>query len=76
MKQRPAPATRRGRTLCEDAFPPHFVRHAYTLAIRRSTRDAHRSVCDRDPVEYATCREHARAIAEAKWALNHAIDPA
>jgi len=76
MKQQTAPATRRGRTLCEDALPPNFVRHAYTLAIRRSARDAHRSVCDRDPAECATCREHARAIAEAKWALNHAIDPA
>jgi len=75
MKQQAAPATRRGRSLPDDAFPPEFVRHAYTLAIRRAARDAHRSVCDRDAVECATCQDHARAIADAKWALNHAKDP-
>jgi hypothetical protein len=75
MKQQAAPATRRGRGLPDDAFPPEFVRHAYTLAIRRAARDAHRSVCDRDAVECASCRDHAHGIADAKWALNHPSDP-
>jgi hypothetical protein len=67
---------RRGRDPSDDAFPPEFVRHAYTLAIRRAARDAHRGVCGRDTVECAMCQEHARAIADAKWALNHPSDPA
>ncbi|MBC5804991.1 MAG: hypothetical protein GIW96_02045 [Candidatus Eremiobacteraeota bacterium] len=75
MKQHAAPAAHRGRAVFEDAFPPKFVRYAYTLAIRRAARDAHRSACDWDAVECEICREHARAIADAKWVLNHAVDP-
>jgi len=30
--------------LPDDALPPEFVRRAYTLAIRRAARDAHRAV--------------------------------
>jgi len=74
MKQQAAPATRRGRALSDDYFPPEFVHHAFMLRIRRAARDAHRTVCDRDAVECDTCREHGAAIAEAKWALNHATD--
>ncbi len=72
MKRQAVPVTRRDRALPEDALSPEFVRRAYTLAIRRAARDAHRSVCNRDAVDCATCCEHAAAIAEAKWALNHA----
>jgi hypothetical protein len=72
MKHQTAPATRRGRPLPDDAFPAHFVRHAYMLAIRRAARDAHRSECDLDVVGCDICRERARAIAEAKRALNQA----
>jgi len=76
MKQQAAPATRRGRALSDDDLPPDFVRSACMLAIRRAARDAHRTVCNHDAVECDSCREHASAIAEAKWALNHATDPA
>ena len=76
MRRQAAPATRRGRAPFDDAFPPEFVRHAYPLAIRRAARDVHRGACDRDAVECAMCREHARAIADAKWALNHPNDTA
>lgn len=72
MKQQAAPATRRGRAFSDEDFPRDFVHSAFTLAIRRAVRDAHRGVCDRDVVECATCSEFAAAIAEAKWALNHA----
>jgi len=74
MKHQVAPASRRGRCLPDDEFPPEFMRNAYTLAIHRAARDAHRIACDRDAVECQVCRDHARAIANAKWALNHAID--
>lgn len=47
-----------------------FLRSAQVVAIRRAARDAHRSVCDYDAVECSICREHARAIAAAKVALN------
>ncbi len=72
MKRQAVPATCRDRALPDDAIPPEFVRCAYTLAIRRAARDAHRSVCNRDAVDCAICCEHAAAIAETKWALNHA----
>jgi len=72
MKRQTVPATRRDRALPEDALPPEFVRRAYTLAIRRAARDAHRAVCDRDAVDCTICCEHAAAIAEAKWEVNHA----
>jgi len=71
MKQQAAPVPRRGRALFDDDFAPEFVRHAHMLAIRRAARDAHRSECGRDAVECDICREHAWAIAEAKYALNH-----
>jgi len=71
MKRQAVAARSRDRALAEDALPPEFARRAYTLAIRRAARDAHRSVCDRDAVDCAICCEHAAAIAEAKWALNH-----
>ncbi len=71
MKRQAVPATRRDRALPEDALPPQFMRRAYTLAIRRAARDAHRSVCNRDAFDCAICCEHAAAIAKAKWALNH-----
>ncbi len=74
MKHEAAPAHRRGRPLLDDAFPPHFVRCAYMLAIRRAARDAHRTICDRDAVECDTCRELASAIAEANYLLNHRAD--
>jgi len=74
MKQQAAPATRRGRALSDEDFPPDFVRNAYMLAIRRAARDAHRTLCARDAVECDTCREHVSAIAEAKRELNHAND--
>jgi hypothetical protein len=74
MKQQAVPATRRGRALPDDEFPPDFVRCAYMLAIRRAARDAHRSVCDRDAVECDNCRQQAQGIADAKRALNHAAD--
>lgn len=74
MRHEAAPAHRRGRPLPEKVFPPEFVRNAYTLAIRRAARDAHRTVCDRDCVACETCRQLAHAIAEAKWTLNHAND--
>jgi len=74
MKQQAAPAYRRGRALCSDYFSPEFVRHAYMLEIRRAARDAHQTVCDRDAVECDICRDHACAIADAKWTLNPAID--
>jgi len=64
------PTTRRDRALPEDALPPESVRRAYTRAIRRAARDAHRAVCDRDAVHCAICREHAATIAEAKWGLD------
>jgi hypothetical protein len=70
MKQQAVPATRRGRALPDDEFPPDFVRCAYMLAIRRAGRDAHRTMCDRDAVECDACREHTQAIAEAKRALH------
>jgi len=72
MKRQAVPATRRDRALPEHALPPEFVRRAYMLAIRRAARDAHRAVCNFDAVDCAICGEHAAAIAEAKWALNHA----
>jgi hypothetical protein len=62
-----ARATCRGRALPDDALPPEFGLHPYTLAIRRAARDARRNVCDRDAVECASCQEHAHAIAAAKW---------
>jgi len=74
MKRQAALATRQGRTLPEKVFPPEFVHNAYTLAIRRAARDAHRTVCDSDCVACETCRQLAHAIAEAKWTLNHAND--
>jgi hypothetical protein len=74
MKQQAVPATRRGRALPDEDFPPDFVRRAYMLAIRRAARDAHRTVCDRDTLECETCGEHAAAIAEAKRLLNHAAE--
>ncbi len=72
MKRQAVPATCRDRALPGDALSTEFVGRAYTLAIRRAARDAHRAVCDRDAVGCAICCEHAAAIAEAKWALNHA----
>jgi hypothetical protein len=74
MKHKAAPASRRRRCLRDDEIPPEFVNNAYTLAIRRAARDAHRITCDRDAVECEVCRDHARAVANAKWALNHAIN--
>jgi len=74
MKQQAAPATRRGRALSDEDFPPDFVRSAYMLAIRRAARDAHRTLCDCDALECDTCRQHAAAIAEAKRLLNHAAE--
>jgi len=74
MKQQAAPVNRRGRALPDVAFPAEFVRHAYLLAIRRASRDAHRSECDLDAVACEACREHASAIAAAKRALNHPDD--
>ncbi len=74
MKQQAVPATRRGRALSDDDFPPDFVRCAYMFAIRRAARDAHRTVCDHDAVECDSCREHTQASAEAKRALNHGTD--
>jgi hypothetical protein len=71
MKRQAVPARNRDRALPEDALPPEFMRCAYTLAIRRAARDAHRAVCERAAVDCAICCEHAAAIAEAKWALNH-----
>jgi len=71
MKQKAVPATRRGRALPDEDFPPDFVRRAYMLAIRRAARDVHRAVCDRDAAECPNCQEHASAIAAAKWMLNH-----
>jgi len=71
MKQQAVPATRRGRALPDEDFPPEFVRNAYTLAMRRAARDAHRGFCDRDVVECDICRENAEAIADAKRRLNH-----
>jgi len=62
MKHHAAPATRRGRALSDEDFPPDFVRSAYMLAIRRAARDAHRTVCDRDAVECDACREHTQAV--------------
>jgi len=72
MNRQAVPATRRDRALPEETLPSEFVCRAYTLAIRRAARDAHRAVCNRAAVDCATCCEHAAAIAEAKWALNHA----
>ncbi len=63
MKRHAVPATRRDRALPKDALPPEFVRRASTLA--------HRAGCNRDAVDCAICCEHAAAIADAKWALNH-----
>jgi len=76
MKQQAVPATCRGRSLPDEDFPPEFVRRAHMLAIQRAARDAHRTVCGRDTLECETCGELMAAIAEAKWALNHATDPA
>ncbi len=73
MKDEAAPVQRRGRLLPNDAFRTEFVRNAYTVAIRRAARDAHRSVCDRDADECDVCRELAQGIAEAKRALNHPV---
>lgn len=76
MKRRQTvPAISRDRPLLNDAVPPDFLRRAYMLAIRRAARDAHRTACDRDAADCSTCCEHAAAIAEAKWALNHATPP-
>jgi len=66
--KRLALAKRGNRSRSRAAFPPEFARRVYTVAIRRAARDAHR-VCDQDAGECATCQEHARAIAGAKWAL-------
>jgi len=74
MKKQAAPVNRRGRALADDAFPPDFARNAYTLAIRRAARDAHRTVCDRYALECDTCREYASAIVEAKRLLNHGVN--
>ncbi len=46
-----------------------FARTSRRLAIARAARDAHRSDCDLDAVECDTCRAHAAAIANAKFAL-------
>ncbi len=74
MKQQTAPAMRRGRALADADFPPEFVRNAYTLAIWRAARDAHRAACDRDAVDCDACRKFAQGIAEAKYALNHGVN--
>ena len=75
MKHQVAPASRRGRALLDDDFAPEFVRNVHMLAIRRGARDAHRELCDRDAVECEACSGHTRAIANAKWSLNHGVDP-
>ncbi len=69
MKRQAVPATRRDRALPDEALPPEFVHRAYTLAIRRAARDAHRVVCDLDIVECDVCRQHAQAISDAKHSL-------
>lgn len=73
MKHKSAPVARRP-VLTDIVFAPEFVRKAYTLVIRRAARNAHRIKCDRDVAECSICRDHARAIADAKWKFNHVTD--
>ena len=74
MKRQAAPAARRSRLPIDLDLSAVFVRHAFTLAIARAARDAHRSECELDAVECDACRAHARAIKDAKWELNHSHD--
>ena len=71
MKRQAAPAARRSRTPADDAASAEFMRNARALAIRKAARDAHRAECDVDAAECDVYHAHARAIAEAKWELNH-----
>jgi len=61
------PARNRGTLL--RSISAEFLHAARELAIRGAARDAHRSDCDTDAFECATCRMHAQRIAEAKAAL-------
>lgn len=71
MKRQAVPATRRDRALPEEALPPALcIAHIHLRSdVRRVTRIA--SFTIEDAVDCTICCEHAAAIAEAKWALNH-----
>ena len=65
-----ASALRRGRVSRNDEVTLAFLERAQRLAIRRAARDAHRAGCPLDAFDCPICQGHARAIADAKRALN------